>query len=332
MQKLIQVRRLSSLAVVGLTLSLGACAEGLPTSTPMQLGAATMAPKGYLQFCVRRPDQCGLDAPVARVSSSALQAAINREEWTNVLSIARPSAVAPQGTAPARTSARMMMAAQIGAPMSNMEPVREITDLGSVGNARPFAVEPQPMLVQADNVTVASVAEATEAPTRPAPEAQGAAPSLDAMFRTVHRDAAPAALHYNPQLWAHLEKVNLDVNARIRPRTDEEAFGVDDYWTLPLDAGGRGEGNCKHYALEKRRQLIESGMAEDALSLAIVKTTDGQTHAVLLVATDRGDFVLDNLNPEIVGWRDTGYTWLSRQTPGAPLRWASIAERRGFGG
>ncbi len=330
MQKHIQVRGLPSLAALALVLSLGACAEGMPTSTPMQLGAATMAPKGYLQFCVRRPDQCGLDAPVARIPSATLQAAINREEWANVLSIARPSSVAPQQVAPVRTSARMMMAAQIGVPVSNMEPVREITDLGSVSRPQPFDVEPRPMLIRADNVTIASVVET--APQAADAEAPTVVPSLDTMFRSVHREAAPATLHYNPQLWAHLEKVNLDVNARIRPRTDEEAFGVDDYWTLPLDAGGRGEGNCKHYALEKRRQLIEGGMAEDALSLAIVKTTRGETHAVLLVATDRGDFVLDNLTPEIVGWRDTGYAWLSRQTPGAPLRWASIAERRGFGG
>ncbi len=319
MENTLGFRSIVPLAAVALTLSLGACAEqsGPPVSTPMQLGSATLAPRGYLQFCLRRPDQCGLHTPVAEIQHDALQAALNREEWRNVLSLGdRDQSQAAPKASPAETTT-------VSAPIAETE----FTDSPAAQGVVKLDVQPidVPPAIDADEtpVPVHLVALSIAAvPTTP-PITPGA-PKLEELFQDVHRALAPTLVHFNPALWAHLERVNIDINLRIRPRTDQEAFGLDDYWTLPLDVGGRGEGNCKHYALEKRRELIEGGMSEDALSLAIVRTPRGETHAVLIVATDRGDFVMDNLTPAIVGWRQAGYTWLSRQTPGDPLRWAAV--------
>ena len=61
-----------------------------------------------------------------------------------------------------------------------------------------------------------------------------------------------------------------------------------------------------------------------ALTIAIVRTRQGEGHAVLLVATDQGEYVLDNLSPWAMPWRQVGYQWLKRQAPGQPLTWVSI--------
>jgi predicted transglutaminase-like cysteine proteinase len=130
-------------------------------------------------------------------------------------------------------------------------------------------------------------------------------------------------LAMSPTLWSTLTRVDRDINQRIRPASDLQAFGVDNFWDLPLGPNGRGMGNCKHYALEKRRALVEAGVPSRALYLAIVRTRWGEIHSVLVVATDEGDYVLDNLSPWVTPWQEAGYTWLARQVPGKPLEWAA---------
>ena len=141
-----------------------------------------------------------------------------------------------------------------------------------------------------------------------------------------------AVLPLTPSVWNILNSVNSNINARIQPMTDEQAFGRSNYWTLPLSDGGRPYGNCKHYAMEKRKALVDAGVPAEDLSLAIVKTSGGELHEVLLVNTDRGELVLDNLESAIRGWSEAGYRWLVRQEPGRPLRWVGIVARpKGFG-
>jgi predicted transglutaminase-like cysteine proteinase len=141
-----------------------------------------------------------------------------------------------------------------------------------------------------------------------------------ANYRQVRNDSADAPA-MSPALWTQLNAVNRDINARIRPASDEKAFGVSNYWGMPLSEGNGALGNCKDYALEKRAALVTAGVPASALSIAIVKTRRHETHAVLLVATSSGEYVLDNLSEWIVPWREAGYTWLARQAPGQPLRW-----------
>jgi predicted transglutaminase-like cysteine proteinase len=140
--------------------------------------------------------------------------------------------------------------------------------------------------------------------------------------------ARPRVITITEASWAALKAVNRSINDKIRPMSDEAAFGMSNYWTLPLEDEHRAVGNCKHYALEKRKALIDAGLSPDALSLAIVRTSWGELHAVLVVATDRGELVLDNLNSRILGWKDARYLWLARQAPGRPFSWVSVAQAR----
>lgn len=108
------------------------------------------------------------------------------------------------------------------------------------------------------------------------------------------------------RLWAKVERINYNVNTSIRGVKDEDQYGMPEYWTLPES----GSGDCEDYALEKRRLLIKAGIPPGALRLAGVTIPNGDLHAVLVVRTDKGDRVLDNLRAKILPWEETGYRFL----------------------
>ena len=49
---------------------------------------------------------------------------------------------------------------------------------------------------------------------------------------------------------------------------------------------------------------------------------------MLTVRTDRGDFILDNLEPRILLWNQTDYTFLKRQSVRDSGAWVSIEDGR----
>jgi predicted transglutaminase-like cysteine proteinase len=120
-----------------------------------------------------------------------------------------------------------------------------------------------------------------------------------------------------------LAKVNSRINRAVRRGSDFGIYGSDDVWAMPLETK-LGSGDCEDYVLEKRRALLKAGVPASALSIAIVDTPQGETHAVLLVATTRGEYVLDNLSPWVTRWNDTGYSWRMRQAPGRPFEWVEV--------
>jgi predicted transglutaminase-like cysteine proteinase len=138
-------------------------------------------------------------------------------------------------------------------------------------------------------------------------------------------EAAPTKVVLNEQNRGVLTSVNAVVNRSIAYREDRRNFGVVNVWNL--NAMG-GTGDCKDYALAKQQALIAAGLPRESLRLAIVKTPRDELHAVLTVDTDKGDFVLDSINPDILPWSETSYSWLSRQSAGNPLQWTMIAPNR----
>lgn len=131
-----------------------------------------------------------------------------------------------------------------------------------------------------------------------------------------------APLHVSDALWRDLTEVNQSINGRISAASDARTYGRSDYWALPL-AHHSADGDCEDYVLEKRRALRELGYAENLLSIALVTTSWGEKHAVLLVQTDAGEVVLDSLSSRISYWRDAPYRWESRQSPENPAIWVA---------
>lgn len=123
------------------------------------------------------------------------------------------------------------------------------------------------------------------------------------------------------QTWDMILSVNHSVNSRIRPDTDMNIYGKEEYWAYPVTAG-----DCEDYALEKRRELHNRGLPLSSLLITVVRKPDGEGHAVLTVRTDRGDFVLDNLRNVVLNWRNSGYTYLKRQSSYHTGRWVTIEQ------
>jgi len=114
----------------------------------------------------------------------------------------------------------------------------------------------------------------------------------------------------NPARWHELLTVQAEVNARITFRDDTEIYGMPDVWVV-LDRPGYGD--CEDYAITKKHELIRRGWRADQLRMVAVITETGERHAVLVVATDRGDYVLDNREARPVPWHKLPYLWVQQQ-------------------
>ena len=113
-------------------------------------------------------------------------------------------------------------------------------------------------------------------------------------------------------LMSVLGQVNGHVNRSIRPRRDNT-----DVWTLNPTSG-----DCEDYVLSKRSALIRKGVPGGALRIAYTHTRRGEPHAVLVVRTSQGDFVLDNLSNSVKTLRATGYKVRSMSSAD-PKRWTA---------
>lgn len=123
--------------------------------------------------------------------------------------------------------------------------------------------------------------------------------------------------------WNELVEVNNVVNRAITPVTDIELFGREEVWVYPTTMG-----DCEDYVLLKRRALMERGWPVSALLVTVVRQSNGDGHAVLTVLTDRGDLVLDNLEPHVVVWSQTDYRYVKRQSEFDAGRWIAIDDAR----
>ena len=130
-------------------------------------------------------------------------------------------------------------------------------------------------------------------------------------------------VHLTPERWNELVAVNNDVDTKITPVTDMAQFGRPDVWSYPTD-----KGDCEDYVLLKRRDLIEKGWPVGALLITVVRQTNGDGHAVLTVLTDRGDLILDNLDPHVLSWSKTPYRFVKRQSEYNSGQWVAIGDGR----
>jgi predicted transglutaminase-like cysteine proteinase len=103
-----------------------------------------------------------------------------------------------------------------------------------------------------------------------------------------------------------------------------EMWGKEEVWSYPTS----GFGDCEDYVLEKRRRLMKAGMPAGDLLITVVRQPNGDGHAVLTVRTSLGEFILDNLEPKVLAWTDTEYTYLKRQSQTNSGVWVTINDGR----
>jgi predicted transglutaminase-like cysteine proteinase len=117
-----------------------------------------------------------------------------------------------------------------------------------------------------------------------------------------------------------VETVNRSVNARIRYADDQritvgwtggsaapEPIYVVDTWTVDPKRG-----DCEDYAATKLAALLREGAGRDHIRFALTKV-NGRGHIVLLVETEQGWLLLDNLSASLSPSR---YRLLAIETPG----------------
>ena len=115
-----------------------------------------------------------------------------------------------------------------------------------------------------------------------------------------------------PDMMTMLKQVNVHVNRSIRPKVDSA-----DIWNL-----NPAEGDCEDYVLSKRSMLIKHGVSAGSLRIAYTHTRRGEPHAVLVVKTSQGDYVLDNLNNAVKTLRASGYNIRTMSTAN-PRSWSA---------
>ena len=126
------------------------------------------------------------------------------------------------------------------------------------------------------------------------------------------RSSRVSSVAYKGHMADLLQRVNDEVNHQITYRADAKGHNV---WQIAAKYG-----NCDDYVMTKRHRLIKAGFPASALRVAVVRTSWGEGHAVLLAETSSGEYVLDNIRKTIVRRGASGYNYLS--VSGAnPMHW-----------
>lgn len=94
----------------------------------------------------------------------------------------------------------------------------------------------------------------------------------------------PRFVRYSAPLMQLVSKVQTQVNGAIIPRRE-----TVDVWSADVASG-----DCDDYVMTKRRRLIRAGVPATAMRV-VVGRRFGESHVVLVVKTDRGEIILDNL-------------------------------------
>ncbi len=105
---------------------------------------------------------------------------------------------------------------------------------------------------------------------------------------------------------ALLDRVNRTVNAAMIYKSDRAIWGVDDYWATPVEMAQQGAGDCEDFAIAKYWALRSLGLLDEQMQLVVLQDTRRQLfHAVLVVHTASGAYVLDNVSNRLLA--DTAY-------------------------
>jgi predicted transglutaminase-like cysteine proteinase len=132
----------------------------------------------------------------------------------------------------------------------------------------------------------------------------------------------PDMIALDQPLWDTIVQINEQVNRAILSVTDQDRWGVVDRWDYPDD----GLGDCEDIQLRKRKLLVDAGLPRRALRMTVAIDEEGAGHAVLMVRTDFGDFILDNKRDEVLSWQETGYGYIKREGSDS-LEWVWLGDQ-----
>lgn len=282
-----------------------ATAQSQDRAPTMTLGAPAPMPEGFVALCQRDPAAC--PATGAIPDAATLRLAANRRYW---LALFGPPTPAPAASAEGVDTTSAADSPPSSGPSAYAAPAADAGGAISAADIATPALE-----VSGDGFADRAMSVADVAPIDPMARRKlpglAKAPVSTSVF-TLDREG-----------WRLVNRINRGRNRAIRHVADQRLYGRDDHWTIPSDDDLRGD--CEDFVLAKRADLIAAGVPAETLSIAIVETASGEAHAVLLIASDQGEFVLDSLSPWIARWDRVAYRWRERQRPGRPFDWVRIA-------
>jgi len=108
-----------------------------------------------------------------------------------------------------------------------------------------------------------------------------------------------------------LQAVNEGINALLVYASDDEVYGVGDYWATLEESMSRGRGDCEDIAIAKMWLLKAAGVDLSSMRLVVLKDTlRNLDHAVLSVVENGHQYVLDN-----AAWKVGRADWMRGYRP-----------------
>ena len=271
--------------------ALTGAAQAAEAIRPMPLGYGTYGPAGFTAFCVRSAADC----EVSQARAEAEDAVVGQVESLSRRSLILMALAGPQDR-------NALVRAALSHPASKPASAQRL-EL----SYRALPVEAAPDAPQALSASEDKIISMSQALASPPPR------------------ASDQPLHVASAEWKLVKAVNTKVNRAIYRSTDQQTYGREEVWALPLQSGVT-YGDCEDYVLEKRRALLQAGIDRRNLNIAVVTTWAGERHAVLLVRAAEGEFVLDNLTSRVLPWTKAGYDWNQRQVEGETYDWVEIGQ------
>ena len=96
------------------------------------------------------------------------------------------------------------------------------------------------------------------------------------------------------------QRVNQWVNHRVRYVEDQRNYRENDVWATAEQTAASGRGDCEDFAILKMQMLLAAGVDADSVKLVLLRDLAvNADHALLLVSTDAGKLVLDNMTDRV---------------------------------
>lgn len=113
-------------------------------------------------------------------------------------------------------------------------------------------------------------------------------------------------------------------------RLDAANYGVSDYWATPMEFLKKS-GDCEDYAIAKFYALQEFGFSTDSMRIVAVKDyIRGIGHAILVVYTDSGAYVLDNQTNMVLSHARYKH-YIPQYSVNEKFRWMHVPTKKRFG-
>lgn len=131
-----------------------------------------------------------------------------------------------------------------------------------------------------------------------------------------------AVIHITPEVWNDIESANILANTMVKQITDQEAHGTEEKWVSFNPQTARNmQGDCEDVNRLKISLLKDMGYPDSAMRLVTGFLADGGGHAVVVLKTNQGDFILDNMHDSILPVEEVAMTFRSMQSPTHSGQW-----------